>query len=274
MMALAEAATRSPFGDHPAGALTPDGEAILQTLVDDGHVIGNHTWTHPDLTTLSPETIISEIAKTDALIAPFVSDRRFMFRPPYGAWNEQVFAALEGSPMSKYVGPIDWDLGFQWGPGMAADWDCWSKTGVSDPPVVDVVTCGNLYLEDIRKVASGVVLMHDPYFINDDPKQGGTVDMVKSILPTLKSEGFSFVRIDEVPAVSAALPPLTVPVVDAGVVDSSDVAPGETSAGSVSADSGVAPGASTATTDLPSKPPSGGSSDPCTASPQAASAKR
>ena len=69
-------------------------------------------------------------------------------------------------------GPIDWDLGFQWGPGMAADWDCWSPTGTSDPPVVDVVTCGNLYLEQIRNVSSGVVLMHDPYFINDDPKQG------------------------------------------------------------------------------------------------------
>lgn len=101
-----------------------------------------------------------------------------MFRPPYGAWNDAVLATLEVSPMRKYVGPVDWDLGFQWGHGAAADWDCWSKAGLLNPPVVDVATCGALYLEQIRHTSSGVVLMHDPYFINDDPRQGGTVDMV------------------------------------------------------------------------------------------------
>jgi peptidoglycan/xylan/chitin deacetylase (PgdA/CDA1 family) len=240
----------------PPGA---DGEAILQTLVDDGHVIGNHTWTHPDLRTLTAPQIVNELTTTDAVISKFVPDGRFMFRPPYGDWNDDVLAALQASPMAKYVGPIDWDLGYQWGPGMAADWDCWSPSGDSVPPVVDVVTCGNLYLEQIRNVSSGVVLMHDPYFINNDPTQGGTVDMVKNILPVLQSEGFSFVRIDEVPDIAAQLPPL---VVDAGA-----------EASTVSASDAAASSVGTATTDQSPNAPSGGSSDPCTASPQGSASK-
>ncbi len=65
-----------------------------------------------------------------------------------------------------------------------------------------------LYLAEIRTKKTGIVLMHDPYFIDDDPTKGGTVDMVKYIVPILKSEGFHFVRVDMVPSIAAALPPL------------------------------------------------------------------
>ncbi|MBX3227495.1 MAG: polysaccharide deacetylase family protein [Labilithrix sp.] len=243
----------------PAGA---EGEAVLRAIVDDGHVLGNHTETHADLTKLTPEAIVDEVARTDAIIAPFVPDQRFMFRPPYGAWNDAVLAALDASPMSKYVGPVDWDLGFQWGPGMAADWDCWSPNGASDPPVVDVATCGDLYLQQIRAAGSGVVLLHDPYFIDDKKENGGTVDMVMNIVPVLKAEGFTFVRVDEVPSLAAVLPPLATPVADAG----SDGATSSSSSTSSSASSSSSTGG--AAIDAPTASASGGSSDPCSSSPQ------
>jgi peptidoglycan/xylan/chitin deacetylase (PgdA/CDA1 family) len=185
------------------------GTGVLKELVDAGHVIGNHTQTHPDLTTLTSAQVVAELTETDALIAPFVPDNRFMFRPPFGAYDDVTFQALQGSPMNKYIGPIDWDIGDRMGPEQAADWDCWAPNGTSIPPVLDVKTCGDLYLAEIRHVSSGIVLMHDPYFIDDDPMKGGTVDMVKYIVPILKAEGFTFVRLDEVPAISAVLPPLT-----------------------------------------------------------------
>lgn len=248
-----------------------DGEAVLRALVDDGHVLGNHTTNHVSLTSLPPEAVVAELADTDALIAPFVPAGRFMFRPPYGAWNDAVLATLEVSPMRKYVGPVDWDLGFQWGHGAAADWDCWSKAGLSDPPVVDVATCGALYLEQIRHTSSGVVLMHDPYFINDDPRQGGTVDMVMNIVPVLEREGFSFVRIDEVPEVEKLLPPLPLsnePRPEDASADATEpeAPPSASPQTSVTSD---APAGAPAATDQPVPATGGGRPDPCTASPQA-----
>lgn len=232
------------------GKMLTHGTGVLSDLVADGHVIGNHTQTHADLTTLTPAQIVAEVEATDALLAPFVPDNRFMFRPPFGAWSDATLAALQGSAMSKYIGPIDWDLGNQMGPGQAADWDCWSKEGTSVPPVLDVKACGDLYLTEIRRQQSGIVLLHDPYFIDDDPMKGGTVDMIEYIVPILQAEGFSFVRVDEVPSIAAALPPLT-------KQDADSTSP--TAAGSPGDGSGGAAG--------------GDTTDPCAALPQAPAAK-
>jgi hypothetical protein len=53
--------------------------------------------------------------------------------------------------------------------------------------------------------------MHDPYFNDLDPNQGGTVDMVKYLVPKLKAEGYQFVRVDKVPDINAKLTPLSDP---------------------------------------------------------------
>jgi peptidoglycan-N-acetylglucosamine deacetylase len=200
---LAERGIPAAFFVNGRNLHGPNSEAILRTLVEDGHVIGNHTETHPDLTTLSAAQIVAEVEATDRILAPFVSGGPFLFRPPFGAYDEATFAALQGSAMAKYVGPIDWDLGWVMGPAEAADWDCWSPRGTSNPPVLDVATCGALYLAQIRARDHGIVLLHDPYFIDDDPSKGGTVDMIEAILPTLIAEGFTFVRVDEVPSIRA-----------------------------------------------------------------------
>jgi len=255
---LAERGVRAGFFVNGRSVRAPDGEAILRALVEDGHVIGNHTETHPDLTTLRPEQIVAEVAETDRILAPFVADGRFLFRPPFGAYDAATWAALEASPMAKYVGPIDWDLGWVMGPSAAADWDCWSARGTSVPPVLDVATCGALYLAEIRAKDHGIVLLHDPYFIDDDPQKGGTVDMIERILPTLIAEGFRFVRVDEVPAIARDLPG----VADAG----GDAAPGDVVA-PPPIDASPGPSSSVA------PQPSGDTSDPCPRSPQRISAR-
>ena len=89
--------------------------------------------------------------------------------------------------MGKYVAPVDWKIGDHMGPAQAADWMCWRDW----KPVHD---CGDLYLQEIDAVGHGIVLMHDPYFIGGEPAKGGTVDMVKYILPQLVAKGFHFVR--------------------------------------------------------------------------------
>jgi peptidoglycan/xylan/chitin deacetylase (PgdA/CDA1 family) len=76
--------------------------AALRPLVDSGQVaMGNHTWSHPDLTTLGDTAVAEEIRRNrDFLRATFgVSDTPF-FRPPYGAHDARVdrIAADLGHP--------------------------------------------------------------------------------------------------------------------------------------------------------------------------------
>src|SRR3569833_1356034 len=79
-----------------------DHAAALRPLVDSGQVsLGNHTWSHPDLTTLADADIAREIARNrDFLQITFGAGGTPFFRPPYGAHDERVdrIAAEQGHP--------------------------------------------------------------------------------------------------------------------------------------------------------------------------------
>jgi peptidoglycan/xylan/chitin deacetylase (PgdA/CDA1 family) len=75
---------------------------LLQQLIDAGQVaMGNHTWSHPDLTTLSDDQVAEEIGRNrDWLRSTFgVRDTPF-FRPPFGAHDQRTdrIAAEQGHP--------------------------------------------------------------------------------------------------------------------------------------------------------------------------------
>ena len=79
-----------------------DNASALQPLVDSGQIaLGNHTWSHPDLTTLSDAEVAEEITRNrDFLRNMFgVRDTPF-FRPPFGSHDERTdrIAADEGHP--------------------------------------------------------------------------------------------------------------------------------------------------------------------------------
>lgn len=209
------------------GKMLTAGTAVLQQIVDEGHMVGNHTQTHTSLTgrstgssPLSAKQVVDEVTLTDALIAPFAG-KRLLFRAPFGDFDAETAAAINESPMKKYVGPINWDIGDHMGPEQAADWDCW--TPGSDGVVLTTKQCGDLYLEEIDRVGRGIVLLHDPYFVDGDPSNG-TVEMVKYIVPILVAKGYAFVRIDRVPAIDALLPAAPV---DAGVDAASPPSPAD-----------------------------------------------
>ena len=66
-----------------------DNAALLRPLVDSGQIqLGNHTWSHPDLTTLSAGRIGDEITRNDTFLKnTFGVDARPYLRPPYGKHN-------------------------------------------------------------------------------------------------------------------------------------------------------------------------------------------
>ena len=183
------------------------GATTLQAVLDDGHLIANHTEHHYSLTEhlptpLTDPQVIAELTDVDKQLAPLIKDDIWLFRPPYGHWDDKTAALLAGSPMKKYIGPILWNIGGMMGANQASDAQCWKAETLKT-----VTECGDLYLREIDNVGKGIVLLHDPYFIDmNNPDSGGTYQMIQYMVPILKSKGYTFKRVDEVPDIAALLP--------------------------------------------------------------------
>jgi peptidoglycan/xylan/chitin deacetylase (PgdA/CDA1 family) len=172
------------------GKNVPGRQAAIDTIVGRGHLLANHTQNHLQLTKLSGDKVVKEVADTDAFIASAQPNGPFVIRAPFGAWNGNTARAVNATTMKKYVGSVFWDVGGELTATAAADWDCWGK-GVS------IDRCGALYLNEIRTRKHGIVLMHDVH--------NKSVDMMKKILPTLKAEGYKFAALTDVPSVKRAI---------------------------------------------------------------------
>jgi peptidoglycan-N-acetylglucosamine deacetylase len=86
-------------------------EDLLRQMYRDGDEIGNHSWSHPDFTTLSPEQIQWQIAQTQAAVSLAGVPAPRLFRPPYGALNAVVKNNVPLAIALWSVDPKDWDTG-------------------------------------------------------------------------------------------------------------------------------------------------------------------
>ncbi|MFC9282652.1 polysaccharide deacetylase family protein [Streptomyces collinus] len=146
------------------GECVVDNKELLARMADEGHVVGNHTWTHPLLTSLDRGQIRSEMERTSDIIEDAYGERPQWFRAPYGAWNRAAFqlgAEMGMEPMAWTVDTTDWET-----PG----------TGI----IVDRVESG---------AAPGtVVLSHDA---GGDRSQ--SVHAIREYLPYLLDSGYHLV---------------------------------------------------------------------------------
>jgi len=93
------------------GQMAVGNKDLLREMADDGHVVGNHTWTHPLLTRLSRSGIRSEMERTCEVIEDAYGEAPLWFRAPYGAWNRAAFqlgAELGMEPLAWTVDSRDW----------------------------------------------------------------------------------------------------------------------------------------------------------------------
>ncbi|HEX3672686.1 MAG TPA: polysaccharide deacetylase family protein [Rhizomicrobium sp.] len=168
---------------------------ILARIAAEGHLLGNHSATHPLLGKryiTHPELLVDQIRQVDDEIRPLMPPgTTFYFRAPYGSWRSQHAAVLNADPVLRtYVGPVYWDEGGDIAMSSdgyvlsSADWDCWHRHWDAD-------TCAKGYLREIRRKNGGVVLMHCIH------RQ--SADLVAAVVPVLLEEGYSFVRLDQVP---------------------------------------------------------------------------
>lgn len=164
---------------------------ILEKLTNLGHLVGNHTYEHPDLPyhlSISGD-IQNQIIRTDNVIKKYAGNTVY-FRSPYGKWSKEVANELNLNLLStvNHIGPIFWDIG-------GVDCYYWQK-GRS---VEDTV---HKYLEEIKEKDHGIVVMHDEIGDMEYLKErNSTLELTKQLIPLLKQRGYSFVRLDEIPSI-------------------------------------------------------------------------
>lgn len=134
---------------------------LVRKIAASGHEIGNHTDSHPDLTTLEGTQILEEIQKTQEALGEILPDYTMNFlRPPYGRQNETV---CQSSPLPLILWNVD-----------SGDWE--------DPQAEAI------YAAVMENIQDGdIVVFHD-----DNPE---TVKALKQILPALKARGYQFATV-------------------------------------------------------------------------------
>uniref|UniRef100_UPI0006E1A4CF polysaccharide deacetylase family protein n=1 Tax=Streptomyces graminilatus TaxID=1464070 RepID=UPI0006E1A4CF len=93
------------------GEMAVGNKDLLAEMTEDGHVVGNHTWSHPLLTRLTRAEIRSQMERTSEVIEDGCGEPPVWFRAPYGAWNRTAFqlgAELGMEPLAWTIDTLDW----------------------------------------------------------------------------------------------------------------------------------------------------------------------
>jgi len=114
-------ATLFPTGK--SGSTTDQGEAALELAATrpDLFDVGNHSWDHPDFTTLSAAQMADQLASTEAAVEDVMgTSTKPWFRPPYGAWTYEVRVGVGAAGWSQMimwdVDTLDWKAPADGGP--------------------------------------------------------------------------------------------------------------------------------------------------------------
>lgn len=84
---------------------------IFQRIVNEGHAVANHSYSHPNFLKLSDEDFRNEINATDKLIQNYIGYRPSLMRPPYGGVTENQInwlASMEKKIVNWNVDSLDW----------------------------------------------------------------------------------------------------------------------------------------------------------------------
>jgi peptidoglycan/xylan/chitin deacetylase (PgdA/CDA1 family) len=147
------------------GEMVAERPAALRRIAAAGHEIGDHSWDHPELPSLSDDRVRSEITRTADLVQKVTGTRPTLMRPPYGEVTPRVVNIL---------GAREWPI-IQW----SVDPEDWKDRNAD-----------TVYRRVVAGVHPGsIVLLHDIH--------PTTVAAVPRILATLKARGYTFVSVSE-----------------------------------------------------------------------------
>ena len=135
---------------------------IVKREAEEGHIVGNHTYNHIEITKVSSEEAEKEIMDTSNLVEEITGRPTEYMRPPFGAWQKELELNMDVMPVLWTVDPLDW------------------TTENEDEIVNKVVT---------QAKENDIILLHDCY--------KSSVKAALRIIDILQKEGFEFVTVDE-----------------------------------------------------------------------------
>lgn len=136
---------------------------IVQEIAKDGHLIGNHTYSHMQLQSGQLEVFKDELIRTNDVIEEVTNQEVSYVRPPYGIWDESLESDLNMFPVLWTIDPQDW----------CTD----DVNGVIE--------------ETVSKAKDGdIILLHDNY--------KSSVQAALGIIDILQQRDFQFVTVDEI----------------------------------------------------------------------------
>ncbi|MFF8275817.1 polysaccharide deacetylase family protein [Streptomyces lateritius] len=93
------------------GEMAVENQDLVREMAADGHVVGNHSWSHPLIPKLRPSRIREELGSTSDLVEKILGSAPLWYRAPFGAWNRHSFeigAELGMEPLAWTVDTLDW----------------------------------------------------------------------------------------------------------------------------------------------------------------------
>lgn len=105
------------------GHYVKDQPELVKRMAAEGHLVGNHSWSHPDMTTISDERIREELDKVKQETAKLTgrSDMAYL-RPPRGIFSDRTLRVTKKLGYTNVFWSIaykDWDVNDQKGAGYA-----------------------------------------------------------------------------------------------------------------------------------------------------------
>ena len=135
---------------------------LVKREYEEGHIVGNHTYNHVEITRIDSVKAKEEIEKTSQAVERITGRPTEYMRPPFGAWQKDLEKEMNVIPVLWTVDPLDW------------------TTENEDEIVNKVVT-------DVRE--NDMILLHDCY--------KSSVHAALRIIDLLRKEGYEFVTVDE-----------------------------------------------------------------------------
>ncbi|MGM9619599.1 MAG: polysaccharide deacetylase family protein [Oscillospiraceae bacterium] len=142
------------------GSCAEENESLLLRMAEEGHQIGQHTYSHVALRDESDWTILWEVRETDALLCRLLGEGDYWLRPPYGLVEERQYALIETPLITWSVDALDWKL-------------------------LDAEKVTALVLSSVE--SGDIILMHDIY--------QSSVDAALRIVDALQAQGYEFVTV-------------------------------------------------------------------------------
>ena len=136
---------------------------IIERMKEEGHIIGNHTYSHIQLRSGNRSQFRDELVLTNETISGITGEEVQYVRPPYGTWDKKLEEELNMFPVLWNVDPNDW---------------C---TGNADKVTKRIVG---------KARENGIILLHDCY--------QSSVDAALSSIDILAEKGYEFVTVEEI----------------------------------------------------------------------------